>query len=365
VDFTFSAEQDELRASVRSVATAQREAGLVRDLLEPSGDARLAELWDRWTELGWPGLLVPEEHGGLGLGLVDAVVVLEELGRVTMPGPFLSSCVAATLAALHLGGTEVLAGLASGATRGTIALEELGAGDPVDRVQTRATKAGDGWVLNGLKPVVLDAASADWVLVAARTDQGLRSFVVHGPIGEVVPTMDPTRRVSRLELVATPGFPVGPDGDHTEQWRRVVDDVAVALAAELVGVGDAALAMAIGYANARVQFDVPIASHQVIQHKIVDMLHQLELGRVGVHQAAWASDVDDEHRARSAAIAKATMGEAAVMVTAENIQVHGALGFTWEHDAQLLYKRAKQNDTLSGQGSWHRQRIARSVVEAR
>jgi alkylation response protein AidB-like acyl-CoA dehydrogenase len=218
------------------------------------------------------------------------------------------------------------------------------------------------WLLHGTKPLVLDATTADWVLVAARTADGLGTFLVDGPIGVAVPAMDPTRHAARLELDATPARAVGPPGDHAELWSRVVDDVAVALAAELVGVGDAALQMAIAYANDRVQFDVPIASHQVIQHKIVDMLHQLELGRVGVHQAAWASDVDDEHRARSAAIAKATMGEAAVMITSENIQVHGAVGFTWDSDAQLLYKRAKQNDTMLGQATWHRQRIARAAL---
>jgi alkylation response protein AidB-like acyl-CoA dehydrogenase len=296
------------------------------------------------------------------LGLVDAVVVLEELGRVAMPGPFLSSAVAATLSAVRLGCHDLLPALASGATRGTVALEELGHGDPVERVQATARRRGDHWELEGLKPIVIDAASADWVLVAARTADGLRTFLLDGPAGQAVPAMDPTRRVSRLELAATPARAVGPEGDHTELWRRLADDIAVALAAELVGVGDAALQMAIAYANDRVQFDVPIASHQVIQHKIVDMLHQLELGRVGVHQAAWASDVDDEHRARSAAIAKATMGEAAVMITSENIQVHGAVGFTWDSDAQLLYKRAKQNDTMVGQASWHRQRIARAAL---
>ena len=120
--------------------------------------------------------------------------------------------------------------------------------------------------------------------------------------------------------------------------------------------------MAVAYAKDRVQFDKPIASHQVIQHKIVDMLHKLELGRVGVHFAAWASDVDDEHRSRAAAIAKSSMADAAVFVTSENIQVHGAVGFTWDCDAQLLYKRAKQNDVLLGYQGWHRQRVADLVL---
>jgi alkylation response protein AidB-like acyl-CoA dehydrogenase len=176
--------------------------------------------------------------------------------------------------------------------------------------------------------------------------------------------MDPTRKAARLELVETPAIPIGPLGDHQAIWRRIADDAAVCLSAELVGVCEAALEMATDYSKTRVQFDKPIATHQVIQHKIVDMLHKLELGRVGVHFAAWSSDVDDEHRSRAAAIAKSSMAEGAVFVTAENIQVHGAVGFTWDSDAQFFYKRAKQNDTLLGYQGWQRQRIADLVLDA-
>jgi alkylation response protein AidB-like acyl-CoA dehydrogenase len=143
----------------------------------------------------------------------------------------------------------------------------------------------------------------------------------------------------------------------------VTDDAAVGLAAELVGVAEAAMEQAAEYAKVRVQFDRPIATHQVIQHKIVDMLHRLELGRVGVHYAAWASDVDEVDRARAAAVAKAAMAESAIFVTAENIQIHGAVGFTWENPAHFLYKRAKLNDLLLGYQGWHRQRIADLVLD--
>jgi alkylation response protein AidB-like acyl-CoA dehydrogenase len=358
VDFTFSAEQDDLRASVRAVLDGQRADGLSGEL----DDEQFARQWSAWADLGWPGLLVPVRFGGLGLDLLDACVVLEEMGRLPAPGAFLSSAVCATLAAAHLGLEDVLPGLAAGTERGAVALEELGHGDPVDRVRARATRSGAGWAIEGLKPIVLDGAEADWTLVAARTQEGLRTFIIDGPAGSGVPTLDPTRRAARLHMVKTEARSVGPDGDQTAIWRRIADDVAVALAAELVGVCDSALQMAIAHAKERVQFDVPIASHQVIQHKIVDMLHQLELGRVGVHFAAWASDVDDDLRSRSAAIAKATMGEAAVALTAENIQIHGATGFTWDCDAQRLYKRAKQNDLLLGQSGWHRQRISAAAL---
>ena len=172
-------------------------------------------------------------------------------------------------------------------------------------------------MLTGLKPLVLDGHTADWVIVAARTQEGIGSFLIESPDAEPVPTMDPTRKAARLVLDETPRrCRSARSATTTAIWRRDRRRRAVGLAAELVGVCEAALEMAVEYSKARVQFDKPIATHQVIQHKIVDMLHKLELGRVGVHYAAWSSDVDDEHRARAAAIAKSSMAEAAVFVTA-------------------------------------------------
>jgi alkylation response protein AidB-like acyl-CoA dehydrogenase len=343
------------------VVTSLVRDGRVRAIIDGDDDA-LAEMWQSFGGLGWPSLLVPESAGGLGLGLVDAVVVLEEMGRVTLPGPFLSSSVCATAAAVALGLDHLLPGLAAGTTTGTVALEELGHDDPVERVRTRASRKGGRWVLDGLKPVVLDGTTADWVIVAARTQEGIGSFLIEQPVMNPVETMDPTRRVGRLDLDGTTAEPVGPDGDHAAIWHELSDTTAIALAAELVGVCDASLEMAIAYSEARVQFDVPLSSHQVIQHKLVDMLHHTEMARVGVHFAAWSSDVGDGDRSRSAAIAKATAGEAAVSVTGENIQVHGAVGFTWDADPHLLYKRAKQNDVLGGSQSWQRRRVADTLL---
>jgi alkylation response protein AidB-like acyl-CoA dehydrogenase len=178
-----------------------------------------------------------------------------------------------------------------------------------------------------------------------------------------VPTLDPTRKAARLELGDTPCEPVGPAGDHTAIWRRIVDDGAVMLAAELVGACDAALELAVEYAKVRVQFDRPIASFQAIRHKAVDMLHRLELSRVGTHYAAWTSDVDDPARAHAAAMAKGFVGEAAVFISAEDIQVHGGVGFTWDCDAHFYYKRAKQNDVMLGYQGYQRQRLADLVLD--
>ena len=362
MDFTFSADQDALRDAVRAVLDVHAPAAYVGAMADDSAGFT-PTVWDRVVASGWPALLVPVDQGGLGLGLVDAVVVLEETGRIPFPGPFFSSAVLATLAARRLGVTELLEPLASGGRRGSVALEEMGHGDPVDRVRSSARRKGADWVVNGSKPLVLDGHTADWIIVAARTPEGLGSFLIEEPDAIEVPTLDPTRKAARLELVDTPAVPIGPRGDHSAIWRRVNDDAAVGLAAELVGVAEAAMDQATEYAKLRVQFDRPIATHQVIQHKIVDMLHLLELGRVGVHYAAWASDVDDPDRARAAAVAKAAMAEAAIFVTGENIQVHGAVGFTWENPAHFLYKRAKQNDLMLGYQGWQRQRIADFVLD--
>lgn len=361
MDFTFSPDQDALRATVRGFLADH--AG--RDYVHAMADDERGftdDFWRRVVEMGWTGLLVPEEQGGLGRGLLDAIVVLEETGRVPLPGPFLSSAVLATLVARELRELALLEALAAGERRGTVALEEGGHGDPVARVRTRARRKGADWTLTGLKEIVLDGHTADWVIVAARTQEGIGSFLIESPEVHSVPLLDPLRKAARLELDGTVARPVGPFGDHSAMWRRLADDGAVALAAELVGVGDAAMERAIDYSRARVQFDKPIASHQVIQHKIVDMLHRLELGRVGVHFAAWASDVDDVQRPSAAAIAKSAMGEAAGYVTAENIQIHGAVGFTWDDDAHFFYKRAKANDVLLGGASWQRQRVVDQVL---
>jgi alkylation response protein AidB-like acyl-CoA dehydrogenase len=272
--------------------------------------------------------------------------------------------VLATLAAKHLGLHDQLASLASGATRGTVALEESGAGDPVTRTRTRATRKAGRWRLTGSKPVVLDGHTADWALVVARTEQGIGSFLVEAPGGELVPSWDVTRKIARLSFDATDATPVGPAGDQTAIWQRIVDDTNVALAAELVGAMESANAIAVEYAKARVQFDRPIATFQVIKHKAADMLHRLELARVGTHYAAWASDAEESVRAEAAAMAKAYAADAAKDVTGECIQIHGGVGFTWDCDAHLYYRKAKQSDLLFGYQGWQRQRLADMVVGA-
>ncbi len=198
--------------------------------------------------------------------------------------------------------------------------------------------------------------------MVAGDDTGLATFLLDRPAGEPVPALDVTRKMSRLTLDGRSARRVGPAGDQRALWGRVLDDVAVALCAEMVGTAERALELAVEYAKVRVQFGRPIATFQAIKHKAADMLHHLELARVGTHFAAWASDTDDAERERAAAMCKGYVGEAADMVTAESIQVHGGMGFTWDVDCHLLYRRAKQDDLLFGAQGYQRGRLADLIL---
>lgn len=369
MDFTFSAEQDALRDVARSFLADQAPGTYVREMMD---DARgiTDAFWSKVVDLGWAGLFAPEANGGSELGMLEAVVVAEEMGKLPLPGPWLSSSVAATLTALRLGDAAVLDGLATGRVRGTLAVEETGARDPLDAIGVTARQSADGWVLDGIKPLVLDGHTADFAYVVARTEDDGRvaTFAVDNPAGELVPTLDVTRKLARVSLDGRVARHVGPDGDQRALLARVIDDIGIVLCAESVGACERALVMATEYAKARVQFDRPIATFQAIRHKIVDMLHQLELARVATHYAAWASDavgtheVDDAARQAAAASCKGFVGEAAAMITGENIQVHGGVGFTWDIDAHLLFRRVKANDVLFGRQGWQRQRLAELVL---
>jgi alkylation response protein AidB-like acyl-CoA dehydrogenase len=363
VDFTFSEEQEALRSTARSFLDREVGSAHVRAMLD---DERgfTDDLWRRFADLGWTGVLVPEARGGAGLGMLEVVVLAEEMGWLPLPGPWLSSSVAATLIAARLGDDAALPLLADGSLRATVAIEETGHRDPLDGIEATARRRGATWDLEGTKPLVLDGHTAALAYVVARDGDGLAAFALVAPGGDLVPTMDVTRKVARVELAGRPGRRIGPLGDQRVLLQRIVDDIGIALCAESVGACDRALQMATDYAKDRVQFDRPIATFQAIRHKLVDMLHQLELARVATHYAAWASAVDDPQREAATAIAKGFVGEAAAMITGENIQVHGGVGFTWDVDCHLLFRRVKANDVLFGRQAWQRQRLADLVIDA-
>jgi alkylation response protein AidB-like acyl-CoA dehydrogenase len=358
VDFDFNDDQRALREAVRDAL-----AGLVPtselQAMTDAGGRMPDELWRRITELGWQALLIPEDFDGLGLGLVDMTVVMEEMGKIPLPGPFFSSAVFATVAAIRLGATELLHDLATGAKRGTVAVDELTvAGSPLESIGTTATGSGADRTLTGLKPAVPDGPTADWVIVVAKDEEGLGAYLVEGAAIESVPSMDPTRQLGRLVLDGTPARRLGPDGDQTEIIARIVDDAAVMLCAELVGASEAAFELAAEYSKNRVQFGRPIGTFQAVKHLAADMLRDLTLARVGTHYAAWGSDTDAPDREVSAAMAKSWVAEAAIAVSSTSIQVHGAVAFTWECPAHYYYKRAKATDLVLGRQGYQRARVA-------
>jgi alkylation response protein AidB-like acyl-CoA dehydrogenase len=358
MDFTFSPDQEALRDSVRAFLSAEAPMEYVRRMAEHDDAGVTPEVWRKIVDLGWTGLLVPESAGGLGLGIVDAVVVQEEMGRALFPGPFFSSAILATLAARALGLDDQLAELADGTVRGTVALDEAGYGDPIERVHVRAAGRGTRYKLDGVKPMVPDGCTANWALVPARTRDGIQTFLIDGCDEQLVTSLDVTRKFARYDLRETRGELVGPPGDHADIWRRVMDDAGVLIGAELIGVSEAANQLALDYAQAREVFGKPLSKFQVTRHKAVDMLREIELARVGVHYAAWASEVEHEDREIAAAQAKAYSAHAANYVTAECIQVHGGVGYTWECDAHLYLRRAKVDDLLLGYQGWQRARVA-------
>ena len=291
-------------------------------------------------------------------------IVAEQMGRLPLPGPFFSSAIAATLAARALGATELLGDLAGGTRRGTVALQEQGHGDPLGTVRTRARRKGADWVVNGTKPVVVDGHSADWVIVVARSEEGVRSYLLEEPEAELVPSLDPTRKLARLVLEDKRVVPLGPGGSQALLWQRVQDDIAVALAAETVGAADRALAEAIAYTSQRIVFDRPVATYQTVRHRLVEMFQQVEMARAGVQFAAWASDTEAPERGQAAAMAASYAAEAGVRVTGDDIQLHGGVGFTWANDAHFLFKRVKQNEVLFGGAGHERHRLASLFIES-
>jgi len=366
VDFTYDAEQVALRDVSRQALERMVDADTLRALADdPLGVTD--DVWRSVVELGWTGLLVPDAQGGAGAGLLEAGIVLEQMGRVPMPGPFFSSAVLATLAARALGADQLLGSLVGGEQRGTVAIHEIGHGDPLSAVRSRARRKGAGWVVSGEKPLVLDGHTADWMIVVARTEEGMRSFLVDLP-GDVemepVPTLDPTRKAARVVLDEVRAVPLGPAGHQGPLWRQVLDDACTGLAAELVGVADRALEEAIEYTKGRVVFDRPVAANQVVKHRLVDMFHGLEMARAGAQYAAWMSDSEASapDRERATAMAAGYAAEIAVRVTGDNIQLHGGVGFTWSNVAHFLYKRAKQNDVLMGGAGSQRHRLAKMIV---
>jgi len=366
MDLTFSEEQDELRKVVRSfLARHSAEADVRRLAADPRGYDRA--VWRRMaTELGLQGLAVPEEYGGSGFGYADLGIVFEETGRALLCAPYLATVALAAEALLRCDDEKArgdfLPGIASGDTVATLALTEENGRWTEQGVHLAAREEG-GWRLTGVKTYVPDGHLADLLLVVARTPSGTSLFAVEGDAPGVtrsaLPTLDQTRKQARLAFADTPARLLGTEGTAWPAIERTLATASVLLAAEQVGGAAAALDAAVAYAKIRVQYGRTIGSFQGIKHKCADMLVEIESARSAAYGGLWALDAGDETEiAVAAALARVFCSEAYALVAGDNIQVHGGIGFTWEHPAHLYLKRAKSSEVLLGTPSYHRELLA-------
>jgi len=369
MNFAFSDEQEELRTAVRRFLAEKSPESEVRRLMDTE-DGYDPAVWSQMADqLGLQSLTIPEEFGGSGFTYVELLVVLEEMGAALLCAPFFSSVALGANALLTSGDDEAkksyLPGIASGQTIATLAITEDNGKWDFRGIELAATKKGEGWVLNGHKMFVIDGHVADLIIVAARTSAGVTLFATQGDAAGLtrtpLPTMDQTRKQARLQFADTPAVLIGADGGAEAGLSKTLDLAAVALAAEQVGGAQRVLDASVEYAKTRIQFGRPIGSFQAIKHKCADMLLEVESAKSAAYYAAWAAAEDSDELPVVASLAKSYCSEAYFHSAAENIQIHGGIGFTWEHPAHLYFKRAKSSELLLGDPSYHRELLAQRI----
>jgi alkylation response protein AidB-like acyl-CoA dehydrogenase len=371
----YSSEQRELAGSVRRFLADRMPLTRVRELMDTQ-DGTDEKVWAyAGSQLGLQGLAIPEQYGGAGFTFTEQAIVLEELGAALYPGPYLASAVLAATALLassdEAAKQDLLPGIASGEVIATLAFtEDDGSWEP-DAIALTATGADGGWVLDGHKSYVLDGHSAGLILVVGRiAGQGqdggrLSLFAAQADAAGLdrtaLPTLDQTRKMGRLVFASVPARMIGAAGEGESILARTLDVAAIALAAEQLGGSQRALDMAVAYAKVRHQFGRPIGSFQAIKHRCADLLLEVESLRSAVGYAAAAVAEDSPEVPVVAALVKALASDTYFHVAAENIQIHGGIGFTWEHDAHLYFKRAKASELFLGDASYHRERLATRI----
>lgn len=380
MDFRFSEEQEELRSIARSFLTEASGPEEVRNAMESDLGYDPAVWQQIATELAWPCIHIPEAYGGLGLDHVDLAMLLEACGEFLLCSPFFSTVALGANAILEIGTedqkTALLPNIAEGQTTATLAFPEtMGDWNP-ESVATTAEPDGTDFVLNGKKAWVVDGQSADLVLVVARApgsegEAGLSVFALPGDTKgmtrKALVTMDQTRRMAEIELTdvrATPDQCLGAPGEAWTGLRRTLDLAAIALAAEQVGGAQRCLDMAVAYAKERSQFGRVIGSFQAIKHKCADMMLSVETARSALYYAACIASEEGRDTvdvSTNASLAKAWCSEAYFQCAGDNIQIHGGVGFTWEYDPHLHFKRARASENWLGDPNHHRERVAVSL----
>jgi alkylation response protein AidB-like acyl-CoA dehydrogenase len=363
--FDLTDEQRAIKSTAHDFLAARYKSERIRALAESEHGFEQSD-WDEMAELGWPGLALPEEWGGQGLGIVDLAVLFEEMGYALAPSPLLSTTLVG-LALTHCGSDDqrerYLRPLAAGQKRGAPALWDAGSPGNPGAFTMEARTDADGIVLDGEKVLAPDAAAADFFLVA--TSDGKRHLVDGRAEGLTVtaePSIDLTRRLHSVRfegvrVAAADTLPAeGPD------YYPVFFRLCVALAAESTGLAQRTMEMAVEYAKDRQQFGRPIGAYQAVSHRCAQMLLETENARSAVYGAAWAADAEPDSLPLAASMAKAYASDAGWRVPDASIQVHGGIGFTWEHDLHFFLKRGKANAAMFGTASWHRKRVADLVL---
>ena len=369
MNFAFTDEQEQLRDFVRSFLEEKSPESAVREQMDTEQGFD-PDVWAQMSEqMGLPALTIPEDYGGQGFTRIEQVVVLEEMGRSLLCAPFFSSAVMAANT-LMLSGDESakqahLPQIASGETRATLAFTEQNGRWDEPAITMAATAENGAWRLDGVKMYVLDGHTADLLIVAARTSSGVSLFTVDpgaaGLTRTALSTMDQTRKQAKLTFEGVEATLIGEEGQGWPVLEGVLDLASVALAAEQVGGAQRCLDMSVEYAKVRVQFGRPIGSFQAIKHKCADMLLEVESAKSAAYYAGWCAAEMNDELPQVASLAKSYCSEAYFHAAAENIQIHGGIGFTWEHPAHLYFKRAKSSELLFGDPTYHRELLAQRI----
>jgi alkylation response protein AidB-like acyl-CoA dehydrogenase len=362
MEFDLNDEQRALRDEARRFLDAEAPVSYARAMMEDERGWR-DDVWRRMASLGFMGVPFPEQYGGVGQGFIALTIVLTEMGRVVFPGPYFSTVVMAGHAVLEAGTEEqrkeLLPQIAGGDLIATLAFDETRNRWDENAISVTATPVADGFTLSGEKRLVIDGAQSHRHIVAARAGDEVSLFVTR-PQEAVTRTpaslIDQTRKVAdvrfddaRADMLGEPGW---------EPLQRILDRICVGLAAEMLGGAARVLELSVAYAKDRVQFGRPIGSFQAVKHRAADMLLDVESLRSAVYYAAWAIERGHPDASLAASMAKAYASDAYRRVAASGIQIHGGIGFTWEHDMHLYFKRAKASEAAFGDAVWHRDRMA-------
>ncbi len=374
MNFAFSEEQDQLRDHVRKFLEAKSPESEVRRLMETTEGYDEAVWSQMAAELGLQSLHIPESYGGQGFTWVELGIVLEEMGRSLICTPYFSTVVLATSAIMNAGTDEQMAkflpGIASGETIATLAFTEPNGKWDASGITMEAGGSGDSVTLSGEKMFVVDGHIAGLIVVVARQagttgEDGIGFYTVSGDAEGLtrtpLATMDQTRKQARLEFNNVAATPLGKPGSGWAALSKTLDQAAVGICNEMVGGAQYVLEESVQYAKDRVQFGRPIGSFQAIKHKCADMLLEVESAKSAAYYASWCAAEDNDELPVVASLAKAYCSDAYFHSAAENIQIHGGIGFTWEHDAHLYFKRAKSSEILLGDATYHRELLAQRI----